>query len=185
MPNDTLFHSDRHCTVLVSPSEQVPKSNPRSCRDIYSQVHIGMLVGLDNEQRAPSFPPYITVHSCSSNRGSKSRFLPRSPITRAIDEVDGESSSSGVVDGASSTLGDTTDCEAHDEDRRTPPPRSRWNLNTLLNRLRLRPNAHRDDTAVDLDDEAIGQISPSTSSVDEVPISQDDIVIACVSVAHS
>ncbi|KAI6033498.1 hypothetical protein PISMIDRAFT_329154 [Pisolithus microcarpus 441] len=40
MPNDTLFHSDRHCTVLVSPSEQALKSNPRSCGDMYTQVHI-------------------------------------------------------------------------------------------------------------------------------------------------
>ncbi|KAI6010543.1 hypothetical protein BKA83DRAFT_4401387 [Pisolithus microcarpus] len=99
---------------------------------------------------------------------SRSRSLLRSRITRAIDEGDRKSSSG-----------------AHDDDRRTPPPRSRWNLNTLLDRLRLHPNAHRDDTAVDLDDEAIGKISPSTSPVDKVPISQDDIVIAVMGPAGS
>ncbi|KAI6033480.1 hypothetical protein PISMIDRAFT_689944 [Pisolithus microcarpus 441] len=130
---------------------------------------------------SPSQVKHLFAHSSGSN----SRFLPHSPITCATDEVDGKSSSSGVVNGASRTLGNTTDCEAYESDRRTPPPRSRGLLSTLLDRLHLRSNADRDVTAADFDDEAIGQISPSTSPVDEVPISQDDIVIAVMGPAGS
>ncbi|KAI6033654.1 hypothetical protein PISMIDRAFT_424016 [Pisolithus microcarpus 441] len=122
---------------------------------------------------SPSQVNHLFAHSS----GSKGRSLLRSPITRAIDEVDGESSS---FRGSSSTLGNTTDCEPYENDRRTLQPRSRWNLNTLLDRLRLYPNAPGDDTAVGFDDEAIGKISPLTSSVEEVAISQDDIVIALI-----
>ncbi|KAI5982108.1 hypothetical protein EDD15DRAFT_2203284 [Pisolithus albus] len=127
-------------------------------------------------------PKYLILltpvkHLFARSSGSGSRSVPRSLVTRAIDGVDRESSS-GVVNGASITLADTTDCEAYENDRCTPPPRSRWNLNTLLDRLRLQPNAHRDDTAVGFDDEGIEEISPLTSSIKEVAISQDDIVIA-------
>ncbi|KAI5985499.1 P-loop containing nucleoside triphosphate hydrolase protein [Pisolithus albus] len=126
--------------------------------------------------------PSQVKHLFANSSGSKSRSLQHTPVTRAIDEVDGESSSFGVVSGLSSPLCNTTDCESYENDRRTLPPRSKWNLYTWLDRLRLHP---RDDTAVDLDDEATGQISPSTSPVDEFPISQDDIVIAVMGPAGS
>ncbi|KAI6033509.1 hypothetical protein BKA83DRAFT_4486599 [Pisolithus microcarpus] len=119
---------------------------------------------------------YLFAHSS----GSKSRSLSRSLVTRAIDEVNGESSSFRVVNGASSTSGNTTDCEECENDRRTPPPISKWNFNALLGGLRLHPNAHRDDTAVGFDREAIREISLSTSLVDEVPIRNGDIVIAAM-----
>ncbi|KIK16169.1 hypothetical protein PISMIDRAFT_275983 [Pisolithus microcarpus 441] len=82
--------------------------------------------------------PSQVKHLFAHFSGGKGRSLLRSPITRAIDEVDGEASSFG---GASSTLGNTTDCEAYENDRRTPPPRSKWNLSTLLDKLRLYFNA--------------------------------------------
>ncbi|KAI5991963.1 hypothetical protein EDD15DRAFT_1069302 [Pisolithus albus] len=137
-------------------------------------------------QHPPGFlmSPSLVKHLFAHSSASKSRSLPHSPVTRAIDEVDGESSWFGAVSRTSSSVGNTTDREAYENDRRTPPPRTRWNLNTWLDRLHLHADAHRDDTAVDFDGEAIGQIAPLTSSVEEVAISQDDIVIACVSVAH-
>ncbi|KAI5993981.1 hypothetical protein EDD15DRAFT_2196406 [Pisolithus albus] len=114
--------------------------------------------------------PSLVKHLFAHSSGSTSHSLPHSPVTRVIDEVDGEPSWLEVVSGPSSTLGNMTDREAYENDRRTAP-RSRWNLNTWLDRLRLHS---RDDPAVDLEDEANGQISPSTSLIDEIPISKGD-----------
>ncbi|KAI5991865.1 hypothetical protein EDD15DRAFT_2368622 [Pisolithus albus] len=109
-------------------------------------------------------PPPQVKHLLAHSIGSKSRFLPRSLVTRAIDEVDWESSSSRVVNGAPSALGNTTDRKAYKNDRRTPPPpRSRWNPDTLLDRIHLYPNAPREDTTVAFDHEAIGKFSPLIS----------------------
>ncbi|KAI5991859.1 hypothetical protein EDD15DRAFT_2197302 [Pisolithus albus] len=172
----TVARLDQHVeagsstSTLVCPSEQALKSNPRTCRDMYSrpQVHIErrqcpflfvrptletfvdiLISGVDpvGPTHAAALPPGFFVslsqvkHLFAHPSGSRGRSLPHSSITRAIDEVDGESSSSGVVSSASSTLGDTTDCEAYGNDRLTPPQRSRWNLNTLLDRLRLSPRS--------------------------------------------
>lgn len=94
-----------------------------------------------------------------------------------------ESSPFATVNNFSSTL----DCEASEDDCRTPPPRSNWNVNAWLDRLHLFPITRRDDTAVDLEnrfDKADEQILSPTSPIEEVAIGEDDIIIACCHGSH-
>lgn len=67
-------------------------------------------------------------------------------------------------------MDNTIDYEICESGYRTPPPRSNWNVNALLDRFRLLPNTRRDDTTLELDDE-------ETSQTGGVAINPDDIVI--------
>ncbi|KAI5997013.1 hypothetical protein EDD15DRAFT_2517598 [Pisolithus albus] len=137
------FYSSNRCLVLLT-LVPVPLQTLETFVDI-------LISGVDpvGPTHAAALPPGFFVslfqvkHLFAHSSGSRGRSLPHSSITRAIDEVDGEPSPPGAVSSASSTLGNTTDCEAYENDRRTPPRRSRWNLNTLLDRLRLYPRSSR------------------------------------------
>ncbi|KAI6044150.1 hypothetical protein EDC04DRAFT_462217 [Pisolithus marmoratus] len=82
---------------------------------------------------------------------SQGRSLSRSLITRGGNEAEGQSPPFAAVSSVSNPLGDTIECEAYENDRRTPPPRSNWSVNAWLDRLHLLPSARRDESTVDLE----------------------------------
>ncbi|KAI5998386.1 hypothetical protein F5J12DRAFT_324606 [Pisolithus orientalis] len=116
---------------------------------------------------------------------SQGRSRSHSPIRRGVDGVEGSSTFAPATI-VSAPLGNASECDPYEDDRRTLLRRN-WNVNTWLDRLHLLPTTCRDGTAVDLEsrcDEANEQIPLPTSPIEEVVINPDDVIIACVRVVH-
>lgn len=111
---------------------------------------------------------------------SQGRSLSRSPVRRGVDEAEGESFPFTAVGSALSPLDNTIDCEEYEDDHRTKKYLE-------CQHLHLHHNTCPDDAAVDLESqfgEAVVQLPPTTSPIEEVVITLDDIIIACVRVAY-
>ncbi|KAI6141093.1 P-loop containing nucleoside triphosphate hydrolase protein [Pisolithus tinctorius] len=118
---------------------------------------------------------------------SQGRSLSRSPIRRGVDDVEGESSTFAAATIVSAPLGNASECDPYEDDRRTPL-RSNWNVNTWLDRLHLFPSTPRDDTTVDHEsryDKTREILPPPTSPTEEITITPDDIVIAVMGPSDS
>ncbi|KAI6141060.1 hypothetical protein BKA82DRAFT_4018985 [Pisolithus tinctorius] len=93
---------------------------------------------------------------------------------RGVDEAERESFPFAAVGSASSPLDNTIDCEEYEDDHRTKKYLE-------CQHLHLHHNTRPDDTAVDLESqfgEAVVQLPPPTSPIEEVVIKPDDIIIA-------
>lgn len=131
--------------------------------------------------------PSMRCAKCSAVHGpaalrfpSQGRSLSRSPVRRGVDEAERESFPFAAVGSASSPLDNTIDCEEYEDDHRTKKYLE-------CQHLHLHHNTRPDDTAVDLESqfgEAVVQLPPPTSPIEEVVIKPDDIIIACVRVAY-
>ncbi|KAI5998384.1 hypothetical protein F5J12DRAFT_784961 [Pisolithus orientalis] len=93
---------------------------------------------------------------------------------RGVDEAEGESFPFTAVGSALSPLDNTIDCEEYEDDHRTKKYLE-------CQHLHLHHNTCPDDAAVDLESqfgEAVVQLPPTTSPIEEVVITLDDIIIA-------